>query len=106
MGLIRKPLGKFANENLKFYNKWEFLDRLFVLRPNDFSYSYKWRLDAEKRMGKGMSEEQIKDFVKYFMEAIDPNEYYNHLYHVLPPSLALEFLMNDNHEIDDVRIYN
>lgn len=75
-------LAMFSNENLKDWDNWDFLDTLIVLKPKDFEYSFKWRLEAERRQGGksgGMSDEEIKDFVQYFINSLDPGTYYGKL---------------------------
>lgn len=82
------------------------MDKLIVLRPIDFKYSYKWRLDAEKRMGKGMTDDQIHDFVSYFIESIDPYVYYGQLYKTRPKNLAMEFTIDEAHKIVDFKYFD
>lgn len=72
-------LAIFSDENLQGYEDWSFIDRLIVLRPQDFKYSYLWRLEAEKRMGKGLTESEIELFVSYFIESLKPDLYYDGL---------------------------
>lgn len=79
------------------------MDKLFILRPESFDYSFEWRLEAEKKAGKGMSDEQIKSFVRYFLEAIDPELYYSQLYQKNPEHLALEFLMDSQRHVQGIR---
>ena len=105
VGFAHKDLAKFSNDNLRQYGEWEFLDKLFVLKPLDFKYSFKWRLDAEKAMGKGMTDEQIHNFVSYFIEAINPDLYYQHMYESKPANLALEFQVDDTHRIVSIRSF-
>lgn len=50
-------------------------------------------------MGKGMSEDQIYDFVSYFMDSIDPEVYYDNLYKNNPKNLAAQFTIDDTHRI-------
>ncbi|WP_238154226.1 hypothetical protein [Synechococcus elongatus] len=55
---------------------WAFIDQLLILRPQDFRWSYDWRLQAEQELqrqrGQAMSPEAIADFVQYFWKALHP----------------------------------
>jgi len=71
---------KFAiacNANLYNYLPlWQYLDRLMVLVPEDYTYSLQWRIEAEHKLialGKtGMSDREITEFVEYFWKALHP----------------------------------
>ena len=101
----KSELSHFSNESLSLYGDWSVLDRLFIIRPEDFGYSYTWRLEAEKRMGKGMSEVEVSRFVSYFMEALDPQTYYTHLYKEPTNNIGMEFVIDLNHKVTHVNQY-
>jgi len=62
---------------LDYQSLWTYLDSLIVLIPEDFSYSLKWRLEAEHKLinsGKsGMSDQEVTKFVEYFWKALHPD---------------------------------
>ena len=89
-----KDLARFSNENLQKYKWDEWITRLYVLRPTDFDFSIDWRLEAEKKMGKGMSEQEIRSFVHYFFESLSPSVYYDNLVNINPQYLAIEFIID------------
>ncbi len=66
-----------CNANLYDYLPlWDYLDRLMVLKPEDYQYSLQWRIEAEHKLidsGKtGMSDTEITQFVEYFWKALHP----------------------------------
>ncbi|WP_338442004.1 hypothetical protein VZG28_02460 [Synechococcus elongatus IITB4] len=66
-----------CNQRLKDYEPlWTSFDQLLILRPQDFRWSYDWRLQAEQELqhqrGQGMSAEAIATFVQYFWKALHP----------------------------------
>lgn len=66
-----------CNANLHNYLPlWEYLDRLIVLVPEDYTYSLDWRIEAEHKLiaaGKsGMNDQEITQFVEYFWRALHP----------------------------------
>ena len=66
-----------CNANLYDYLPlWDYLDRLIVLKPEDYQYSLQWRIEAEHKLidsGKtGMSDAEITQFVEYFWKALHP----------------------------------
>lgn len=80
--LENEKIAKFSNENLKDWKNWDFLDTLVALKPQEFEYSFKWRTEAERRQGGdegGMSDDQIQEFVQYFLKSIDPGVFYGNL---------------------------
>lgn len=67
---------QFINEKLRAYSQlWDRLDGLVWLNARDINFVYKWRLQQEHAMkatlGKGMSDEQVKDFVDAYMPAYE-----------------------------------
>ena len=71
---------EFALEcNANLYNYlplWEYLDSLIVIKPEDYNYSYQWRIEAEHKLiaagQTGMSDQEITQFVEYFWKALHP----------------------------------
>jgi D-glycerate 3-kinase len=66
-----------CNANLYDYLPlWDYLDRLIVLKPEDYQYSLQWRIEAEHKLidsGKtGMGDAEITQFVEYFWKALNP----------------------------------
>ena len=61
-----------VNQKLKAYKALhELFDGWLVLAPEDISYVFQWRLDAERANfgDDGLSDEQIQDFVNQYMPA-------------------------------------
>lgn len=60
---------------------WERLDGLWVLKPEDYTQSLRWRQEAEQKLraagGGGMSDAEIADFVRYFWKSLHPLRYLN-----------------------------
>ena len=68
------PRLSFPNRALAGYDRWHrHLDAFIVLRPLDWNYAVKWRVEAEENMkaqGKpGLSREAIEDYVRRFLPA-------------------------------------
>lgn len=69
------PQLEIVNKNLEaYYDAWDkFIKAWIVIKINDPSYVYHWRLQAEIAMreaGKpGMSDEEVKDFVSRYLPA-------------------------------------
>ena len=68
------PRLAFPNRALAGYARWyQHLDAFIVLRPIDWNYVVKWRVEAEENMkaqGKpGLSREAIEDYVRRFLPA-------------------------------------
>jgi len=59
------------NEDVQdnYRNMHEMFDKWLVLQLDDVMQVYKWRLDAEKAQGNGLSDQQVHDFVARFMPA-------------------------------------
>jgi len=69
-----------SNKNLKEYeNLWNQIDFFISLKPEDFSLSKKWRIQAEKKMKGGMDYRTLKDFVDYFWKSVPPDVYLDKL---------------------------
>lgn len=66
------------NSLLKQYERiWDLFDELLVIKPESYTYSYQWREDAERQLGKGMDTEEIKRFVQYFMNCLPQDVYFD-----------------------------
>lgn len=67
-----KDINKKLDEYLPLWELFDFLNVLYV--PN-YEMSLKWRDQAEERLrieGKGMTSDQIKEFVYYFWRSVHP----------------------------------
>ena len=92
----------------KYVKFWDFYI-LIILRPVDFKYSFEWRMEAEKKNKDGkMSDEEIKEFVKYFLECLNPDIYYDYLleYRRKNSLKTILFLIDKKHEIIDSEFIN
>lgn len=69
-----------SNNNLKNYEKyWDMCNELIIIKPELFNYSFTWRENAEKKQGKGMNSQEIKEFVQYFLDCLPPDQYYENI---------------------------
>lgn len=73
---VPDPRLSFSNRALAEYDRWHRqLDAFVVLRPLDWRYVLKWRVEAEEHMkaqGKpGLSREDIEDYVRRFLPAYE-----------------------------------
>ncbi|EAR87527.1 glycerate kinase (macronuclear) [Tetrahymena thermophila SB210] len=71
---------KDCQEKLKeYYKLWDSLHSLLIITPEDYNFSRQWRKDAEHKMiaktGKGMTDEQLDQFVDYFWKSLHPQIY-------------------------------
>lgn len=74
---------QFMNKQLRKYEPiWKQLDYIIVLEPENFFYSYKWRLEAEQKVykttGYGMADEQVLSMVSYYWKCLHPKVYVRH----------------------------
>lgn len=74
---VDKQFARDNNQRLRDYLPlWERLDYLMILYPVDYCLSKQWRKEAEHKMiaqgKKGMSDEEIDQFVEYFWKALHP----------------------------------
>lgn len=76
-----------------------------MMKPENFNYSYQWRLDAEKRMGGGMNKEQLERFVSYFMESLNPEVYYGNLFESKPRYLSTVLTIDIDHKLVNAESY-
>ncbi len=51
---------------------WQKLDSLWLLLPQDYRFSLGWRQEAERKLITGMSNEEVKQFVRYFWRSLPP----------------------------------
>jgi len=82
------------NNNLKSYESlWNLLDMFIVLRPEKYEYSKMWRIEAEEKMiketGKGLTSQQINEFVDYFWDTVPPYLYFENIEKKRKPFLTL-----------------
>ena len=75
------------------------------MKPDNYENSYQWRIDAEKRMGKGMSQAQLRKFVGYFMESLSPEVYYTDLLERKPANLSTVLTLNLAHQLVDAQAF-
>ena len=68
-------------------------------------YTFEWRLHAERKLVKGMTDEEIFKFVSYFLKSINPDIYYNHLYATKPENIGMEFVIDSNYRVVTMRSY-
>ena len=83
VGLIPlQNIDSVSNHELKHYQEfWNNLDFLITLHPQDFNFSYEWRIKAENNNKTGkMSNEELVNFVDLFFKALDPHIYYQAMY--------------------------
>mmetsp|Transcript_6247 Transcript_6247/g.11124 ORF Transcript_6247/g.11124 Transcript_6247/m.11124 type:complete len:434 (-) Transcript_6247:43-1344(-) len=87
-----------VNENLKAFEElYKEFDAGMIVKIGDANWVFEWRAQAEKRLreatgGKGMTEEQVKDFVQRFMPAYKAYlpELYSKSAEIAPCGLTLE----------------
>jgi pantothenate kinase-related protein Tda10 len=76
-----------------------------VVKPDKYENSYQWRIDAERRMGKGMTEAQLRKFVGYFMESLSPEVYYPDLLERKPANLSTVLTIDLDHQLRDAEAF-
>jgi D-glycerate 3-kinase len=80
IGYKINELQEIVDEKLREYKYlWNSCDEWIVLRPYDFDYSRRWRIEAERVNKQGLNEEIITDFVNYFWESLPPHIYFEKL---------------------------
>ena len=68
-----------VNEKLKDYLKiWDLFDEFLLVKPEDYEFSKKWRIETEKVNG-GMDEQSIDYFIDYFWKSVPPQVYFNNM---------------------------
>lgn len=96
-----KDVNKKLDEYLPLWDLIEFMNVLYV--PN-YQISLKWRDQAEeilRAQGRGMSPEQIREFVYYFWRSVHPAIQIKNLAH--DPICAQQVtVINDDHSIKEI----
>ncbi|WP_009630712.1 kinase [Synechocystis sp. PCC 7509] len=81
---------------------WEQIDRLILLYPLDYRWSLGWRQQAEHQaiaLGKkGMSDEELEQFVNYFWRSLHPELF-------IKPSIWVDVVIEINSDRSWGRIY-
>lgn len=72
---LQKKVNKCLNEWQAIWNEF---DRFIIIKPEEYEYSKKWRLQTEKEKG-GLSEFEILDFINYMWTAVPPNIYFDRM---------------------------
>lgn len=95
---------KDINEKLDQYLPlWELFDFINVLYVPNYQMSLKWRDQAEERLrneGKGMTSDQIREFVYYFWRSVHPAIQIKNL--AQSPDTDQVVIINDDHSIKEV----
>lgn len=96
-----KDINKKLDEYLPLWNLINFMNVLYV--PN-YQISLKWRDQAEevlRKQGKGMNQEEIKEFVYYFWRSVHPAIQIKNLAHDSIHAQQV-VIINDNHSVREV----
>lgn len=106
-GLDTPEAIKFAkdiNQKLDEYLPlWELIDFMNVLYVPDYEVSIKWRDQAEevlRRKGKGMTHDQIVEFVYYFWRSVHPAIFIKNLAQVDNTDQVV--IINNDHSIKEI----
>ncbi|MCL4366360.1 glycerate kinase [Patescibacteria group bacterium] len=97
-----KDINKKLDEYLSLWDLIEFMNVLYV--PN-YQISLEWRDQAEevlRKQGKGMSKEEIREFVYYFWRSVHPAIQIKNLAHDSAHAQQVT-VINDDHSIKEVR---
>jgi D-glycerate 3-kinase len=81
---------------------WQKLDGLWLLLPQDYRYSIKWRQEAEHKLTTGMSDREIEQFVHYFWRSLPPEIFITPLRSSRFVDLVIE--INSDHEVTALTI--
>lgn len=96
---------KDINKKLTEYEPlWDLIDFMNVLYVPDYRISLKWRDQAEevlRKQGKGMSPDQIREFVYYFWRSVHPAIQIKNLAHDSVHTQQVT-IINDDHSIKEV----
>lgn len=99
-----RAFAKFINKKLGTYTPlWELIEFMNVLYVPDYQISLKWRDQAEEVLrakGKGMTPEQIKEFVHYFWRSVHPGIQIKNL--AMDSGTEQVVIINDDHSIKEV----
>lgn len=94
-----KDINKKLDEYLPL---WELIDFMNVLYVPNYEISLEWRDQAEevlRKQGKGMSKDEIKEFVYYFWRSVHPAIQIKNLA-MDPVHTQQVVVINDDHSID------
>jgi D-glycerate 3-kinase len=102
-----RQFARSINQSLQQYLPlWNYLDSLWILKPQDYRWSKLWRWEAEQAMkaqGKsGMDDQQLGQFVDYFWRSLHPQLFIDPLMH--QPSRADLIIDLDRHH-RPIKIY-
>lgn len=95
-----KDINKKLDEYLTLWSLFDFLNVLYV--PN-YEMSLKWRDQAEERLrkeGKGMTSDQIREFVYYFWRSVHPAIQIKNL--AMDSKTNQVVIINDDHTIKEL----
>lgn len=99
-----QEFAKFINRKLTEYDPlWNLIDFTTVLYVPDYTISLKWRDQAEETLraqGKGMTPDQIREFVYYFWRSVHPAIQIKNL--AQNPKTNQVVIINDDHSIKEV----
>lgn len=96
-----KDINKKLDEYLPLWEMIEFMNVLYV--PN-YQISIKWRDQAEEKLraqGRGMSHEQIIEFVYYFWRSVHPAIHIKNLAHDSVHTQQV-VIVNDDHSVGEI----
>lgn len=99
-----QAFAKYINTKLASYEPlWRLINFMNVLYVVDYKISLKWRDQAEESLraqGKGMTSEQIQEFVYYFWRSVHPAIQIKNL--AENPKTNQVVIINDDHSIKEV----
>lgn len=99
-----QEFAKFINRKLTEYEPlWNLINFTNVLYVPDYTISLKWRDQAEEALraqGKGMTPDQIREFVYYFWRSVHPAIQIRNL--AENPKTDQVVIINDDHTIKEV----
>lgn len=101
-----KKFARDCNQRLKKYLPlWKLIDYQIILNPLDYRYSLPWRQEAEEKMKaqgkKGMSRQEIQEFVEYFWKALHPELFISTLIDNLSLTNSLVITIDKDHFCQD-----
>lgn len=96
-----------CHDRLRAYEPlWTGLDQLLILRPQDFCWSFQWRLQAEQELqrqrGQSLPEAAIAEFVQYFWKALHPQLFIEPLCSAATDSKKWVAAIGANHAVTHV----
>lgn len=102
-----RQFARDMNDQLREYLPlWERIDRLLVLNPVDYRLSMQWRQQAEHERiaagGRGMNDDEIEQFVRYFWQALHPELFITPL---VQPNSRADLVLDINPDHSFGRLY-